>query len=118
MTREFVVLPSFLAKWKHMGLNDDDMRRLEQELLENPKVGPVMQGTGGVRKMRFAFENRGKSGSVRVIYVDFEVYEKIYLVDTYQKSGKENLTREERNAIKTVVELLELSLEKEAENRG
>ena len=48
-------------------------------MLEDPKVGAVMRGTGGVRKMRFAFKHRGKSGSVRVIYVDFEVYEKIYL---------------------------------------
>lgn len=59
-----------------MGLNDDDLARLQRELLEDPKVGPVMQGTGGVRKMRFAFEDRGKSGSARVIYVDFEVYDK------------------------------------------
>ena len=115
MLREFVVIPSFLAKWKDLGLHDSDMRRLENELLENPKVGPVMRGTGKVRKMRFAFENRGKSGSVRVIYVDFAVYEKIYLLDTYAKADKDNLTKEERNNIKTVVELLELSL---AENEG
>lgn len=112
MKREFVVLPSFAVKWKNLGLTDDDMRRLEDEILDDPKVGPVMKGTGGVRKMRFAFENRGKSGSVRVIYVDFEVYEKVYLVDTYQKSDKENLTKEERNNLKKAVELLELALEK------
>ena len=94
------------------------MRRLEQELLANPKLGAVMQRTGGVRKMRFAYENRGKSGSVRVIYVDFEVYEKIYFVDVYQKSEKDNLTEGERKEIKGVVELIELSLEKENFRRG
>lgn len=112
MTREFIVLPSFAVKWKNLGLTDADMRRLEEEILDDPKVGPVMKGTGGVRKMRFAFENRGKSGSVRVIYVDFEVYEKVYFVDTYQKSDKENLSNEERNNLRKAVELLELSLEK------
>ena len=112
MTREFVVLPSFLAKWINLGLGDEDMRRLEDGILDDPKVGPVMKGTGKVRKMRFAFENRGKSGSVRVIYVDFEVYEKVYFLDTYQKSDKDNLTQEERNNLKKAVEILELSLER------
>lgn len=111
MTREFVVIPSFQVKWKNLGLDENDMRRLEQEILENPKVGQVMRDTGGVRKMRFAFENRGKSGSVRIIYVDFEIYEKVYLIDAYQKSEKDNLTKSERNDMKKIVELIELQLE-------
>ena len=59
MTREFVTLPSFDVKWKELGLSENDKVLLEQQLLENPKIGPVMQGTGGVRKMRFTFPNRG-----------------------------------------------------------
>ena len=113
MTREFVLLPSFVVKWKNLGLTDEDMRRLEEEILDDPKVGPVMKETGGVRKMRFAFENRGKSGSIRVIYIDFEVYEKVYFLDAYQKSEKDNLTKEERNNLRKAVEILELSLEKQ-----
>lgn len=117
MTRGFITLPSFDIKWKDLGLNEDDKNRLEQELLNNPKIGPIMKGTGGVRKMRFAFPNRGKSGSVRVIYVDFEIYEKIYFVDVYQKADKDNLTNAERNAMKDVVELIELGLEMEKQWR-
>ena len=67
--------------------------------------------------MRLAFRNRGKSGSARIIYVDFEVYEKIFFVDAYQKSEKDNLTKAERNAMKDVVELIELSLEAEKQRR-
>ena len=63
--------------------------------------------------MRFAFENRGKSGSLRVIYVDFEVYEKIYLLNVYQKSKKENLTQREANDLKKLVELLEISIKED-----
>ena len=48
MNRKFVVIPSFMIKWKNMGLTEEDMRRLENELLEDPKVGAVMKGTGGV----------------------------------------------------------------------
>ena len=110
MTREFIVIPSFQVKWKNLGLDENDMRRLEQEILDNPKVGQVMRETGGVRKMRFAFENRGKSGSVRIIYVDFEIYEKVYLIDAYQKSEKDNLSKSERNEMKKIVELIELQL--------
>lgn len=111
MTREFVILPSFDVKWRNLGLTDSDLIRLENELVSNPKIGPVMKGTGGVRKMRFAFEGRGKSGSLRIIYVDFEVYEKLYLVDVFPKSEQENLSDEERNSMKKVVKLIELSLE-------
>ena len=56
MTRLFVELPVFRSRWKDMGLNDDDLKRLQEELLADPKIGAVMRGTGGVRKMRFAFE--------------------------------------------------------------
>ena len=56
MTRLFVELPIFRSRWKDMGLNDDDLKRLQEELLADPKIGAVMRGTGGARKMRFAFE--------------------------------------------------------------
>ena len=72
-----------------------------------------MQGTGGVRKMRFAFEDRGKSGSARVIYVDFEVYDKIYLITAYPKNEKDNLTKEERNELRQLMDILKKQLEGE-----
>ena len=97
MTRSFVELPVFRERWQDLGLTDADLIRLQAELLADPKVGDVMRGTGGVRKMRFAFEHKGKSGGVRVVYVDFEVYEKIYLITAYTKKEKENLTKEEQN---------------------
>lgn len=107
-SREFIRLPSFDAKWEKIGLSEDDMIRLENELLANPKVGTVLRGTGGARKMRFAFPNRGKSGSVRVIYVDFEVKEKLYFVNVFAKSEQENISGEERNELRQIVEILEL----------
>ena len=111
MTRTFVELPIFRARWKDMGLNDDDLKRLQEQLLADPKVGSVMQGTGGVRKMRFAFEKRGKSGSVRVIYVDFEVYEEIFLITAYAKGERDNLTDSEKKEIKQLIATLERQLE-------
>lgn len=113
MTRIFVMLPEFEKQWKRMGLTDDDLKRLQYELLENPQKGDIMQGTGGLRKIRFAFENKGKSGSSRVVYVDFAIYEKIFLITAYPKSEKDNLTAEERNNVKKLIEILEKSLKGE-----
>lgn len=115
MTREFVELPIFVDKWKKLGLNDRDLKRLQELLLADPKVGAVIQGTGGVRKMRFAFEHRGKSGSVRVIYVDFEVHEKIYLLTAYTKNEKDNLSQSERNELKELIGILSRQLNGEDE---
>lgn len=115
MNRTFVELPIFSSRWKELGLDDGDLLRLQTELLANPKVGAVMRETGGVRKMRFSFEDRGKSGSARVIYVDFEVHEKIYLITAYQKNVKENLTAAERIELKQMVKILERQLN---ENEG
>lgn len=111
MKRSFVELPLFRSRWISLGLNDEDYRRLQEELLADPKVGAVIKGTGGIRKMRFAFEHKGKSGGARVIYVDFEIYEEIYLLTAYAKNEKENLTKEERNELKRLVEILEHQLE-------
>ena len=116
MTRTFVELPIFQKKWKAMGLDDKDLKRLQEELIADPKVGAAMQGTGGIRKMRFAFEKRGKSGSIRVIYVDFEIYEKIFLITAYPKNEKDNLTQAERNELKQMIHILEQQL-KENEER-
>lgn len=113
MTRLFVILPEFEKQWAKMGLNDNDLKRLQSELLENPEIGAIMQGTGGLRKVRFAFENRGKSRSVRVAYVDFAVYERIFLITAYSKNEKDNLSRAERNDIKKLIELLGNSLKGE-----
>lgn len=110
MTREFVMMPAFDKQWKSMGLTDKDLLRLQEMLLQDPQIGDVIKGTGGLRKMRFAFEHRGKSGSSRVLYVDFVFAEKIYLIFAYPKNEKDNLSDEERNNIRKVIERIEKTL--------
>lgn len=103
MTREFVLMPEFEKQWKNMGLNDDDLHRLQDELLKNPMIGSVMRGTGSLRKMRFALEGKGKSGSSRILYVDFVVHEIIFLIYAYPKNEKENISKEERNLYRRLI---------------
>ena len=100
-------MPEFEKQWNAMGLNDDDLKSLQEDLTLEPKKGDVMKGTGGLRKVRFAFEGKGKSGSVRVCYIDFENYQVIFLITAYPKSEKDNLSQAERNNISKVVKLLE-----------
>lgn len=79
MTRTFVELPVFRSRWKDLGLTDADLIRLQTELLADTKVGDVMRGTGGVRKMRFAFRHKGKSGSIRVRYISILKFTKRFI---------------------------------------
>lgn len=106
------MLPEFDKQWKAMGLTDKDLRSLQEELTINPRKGVVIQGTGGLRKIRVAFEGKGKSGSARVCYVDFVIHEKIYLITAYTKNDKDNLSKEERNEIKKLVELLKNTIDR------
>ena len=110
MTREFIMLPEFDRKWKEMGLTDKELKALQEELTINPAKGDIMQGTGGLRKIRIAFEGRGKSGSARVCYVDFAVYERIYLITAYAKDEKDNLSKAERNEVKKLIKILESTI--------
>ena len=107
MTREFIMLPEFDKNWASMGFTDKELKALQLELTLEPDKGDLMKGTGGLRKMRFGFDNKGKSGSARVCYVDFAVYERIYLITAYPKNEKENLSKEERNQIKKLIKILE-----------
>jgi hypothetical protein len=103
---EFVLLPSFERSAADT-LSDDDIRELECTLLENPREGPVMRGTGGVRKVRAATEGRGKSGSARVVYLYVEAREKIYFLLCFPKNEQANLTPEQARRIRQLVAQLE-----------
>lgn len=110
MKRCFIQTKQFSKQWDELGFKDDDLRRLELEILQNPKNGDVIPGTGRLRKMRFAYNNRGKSGSVRVCYVDFDRHATVYLIVVYAKANKENLSKEECNVLRSLIQTLEDSL--------
>ena len=106
MNRTFIEVPIFTNRWKELGLNDENLRELETILLENPKAGDAIQGTGGIRKIRIPVGNTGKRGGGRVIYVDIEIKETIYFINVYAKNEKEDLTEDEKKAFKAVVKVL------------
>ena len=106
MKRTFIEVPNFTKKWKELGFSDEELRLLQNRIMSDPEIGKIMVGIGGVRKMRFELPGQGKSGSVRVCFIDFQIYEKVYLLTVYTKKKKENLTDEECNQLKKLVSLL------------
>ena len=110
MTRGFKRTEEFDKEWANMGLDDEEQRKLEQMLLDNPKAGAVIPGTGRLRKMRYAPGGKGKSGGIRILYVDFEAYGIVYLITTYPKSEKDDISQEERRIFKQYINRLQQAL--------
>lgn len=79
MTKTFIQTSMFEKQWDALELTDEDLCRLEYEIMKEPQTGTVVPGTGRLRKRRFAIGNKGKRGSARVCYVDFVVLDTIYL---------------------------------------
>ena len=112
MTRLFIRMPEFEKQCKSIGLDEDDVTKIELTLLGNPVIGDLIKGTGGIRKVRIPLPNRGKSGGARVIYVDFVYFESIYFLTVYEKSVTEDLSKAEKNELKVLVKTLEAELRK------
>lgn len=107
MTREFIELPEFLKKWRELELTEEDLYELEVFLCKYPDKGDLIQGTGGLRKLRWNLKNRGKRVGIRTLYIDFTIYEKIYLITVYAKSEKVDLSKDEKKAVRKMIETLE-----------
>lgn len=83
---------------------------LEQEIAERPDAHPVVAGTGGVPKARWARPGMGKRGGVRVVYYFQSRAAIVYMLDTYAKNEKSDLTAAEKRELRAIVSLLEESL--------
>ena len=101
---EFIETSIFTRQIKAMA-TDDELKALQVELIAQPEKGDLIQGTGGLRKVRMATGQQGKSGSARVIYF-LATAEVIYLVLAYAKNEKESLTAAEKAELKKLTQLL------------
>ncbi|MDR0905739.1 MAG: type II toxin-antitoxin system RelE/ParE family toxin [Oscillospiraceae bacterium] len=104
MDRLFLHTEVFNRTWVGMECNDDDLSELQKAICVDPQKPRVIQGTGGVRKIRVALPGRGKSGGARVMYADFPSKGMTALLYAYPKSEKENITAEEKKILKAMVE--------------
>ena len=85
-------------------MGDKEYRELQESLVNRPGMGDIIQGTGGLRKVRWKQEGRGKSGGVRVIYYWMTNSEQIYMLFVYPKSKQEDLTSEQLKRLKSIIE--------------
>ena len=101
MTRTFIFTEPFRKCWAAMGLHDEELKLLEDILLENPQKGDVIEGTSGARKMRIQMNGGG-----RVIYVDIFEKEKLYFLFAYPKNVQVNLTEQQKKIVRQMVEAI------------
>jgi hypothetical protein len=97
--------PQFLSAARR--LMDDVMRaELVDHLARHPNVGDLVQGTGGVRKLRWRLEGRGKRGGARVIYFYYDLKMPLFLLTAYAKNERADLSQAERNDFKRLTKAL------------
>jgi len=77
---------SLFTKLLDKYLSDDEYQVLQEYLMAHPKSGDMVRGSGGVRKMRWATGNKGKSGGIRVIYYWKSADDEIWMLTLYAKN--------------------------------
>ena len=83
---------------------ENEFGELTYALFHRPKLGVVIPGTGGVRKLRWQMQGRGKRSGIRVIYyVEFSD-ETIYLLTAYAKSETADLPRDVLRKMREIIE--------------
>jgi hypothetical protein len=87
----FIELTPFIA-FRQVHWSDEELRAVQNILIENPESGDVIRGTSGLRKLRCAMSGKGKRGGARVIYYRWVPGSRIYLIFGYLKSEQENLS--------------------------
>jgi mRNA-degrading endonuclease RelE of RelBE toxin-antitoxin system len=85
-------------------LDDDEYAAFQQFLADHPDIGDVIQGTGGLRKIRWAARGRGKRAGIRVIYFYRAGMEEIRLLLIYRKGLKDDLTPREKTVLRSINE--------------
>jgi hypothetical protein len=98
-------LPEYLRAATKL-LAEDERLAIIEYLASHPSAGDLIEGTGGVRKMRWGRDGRGKSGGVRVVYYFHSDAMPLYLLTMFAKSERANLSKAERNDLADLVDLL------------
>lgn len=107
----FIETPIFTRQIQQLA-TDDELKDLQAELIASPEKGDLIKNTGGLRKVRMAVGNQGKSSSLRVIYF-LATKEVIYLILAYPKSAKDNLTDDECAQLKKLTKQLKSEVKDE-----
>lgn len=100
-----VELPEYKKRVEKL-LTDEENKQIISYLAVHPKAGVLMQGTGGVRKLRWAKEGGGKSGGVRVIYYYHSEEIPLFMLSLFGENEKANLSKAECNVLSKLTKIL------------
>lgn len=111
---KFIQLRPFSRKWHKLDLDDDDLRGLEVAIMSAPTKFPVIEGTEGLRKIRFSGHKkaRGKRGSERVCHVFSPEYGTVLLITVFGKNEQDDLTEVGKKAIANLIREIKVEFEK------
>ena len=100
---EFIETP-FFTKALDRYLDDDEYHELQTHLDKHPDSGKVVPGSGGVRKLRWASEGRGKRGGLRIIYYLRLTRGELWMLTIYGKNVRENISANVLKAMREAIE--------------
>jgi hypothetical protein len=103
---------AFLAAAKDAGMDEEEREALVTTIANNPRIGDVMQGTGGCRKRRYRKRGTGKSGGYRIISWFGGDDIPVVLLSVFGKNERANLSKAERNDVAKLTGQLRDSLRK------
>jgi hypothetical protein len=100
----FIELPAF-ERYRADYFDDDSYGLFQQEMMKHPQAGDVIEGTGGLRKVRFADGRRGKGkrGGLRVIYFFWDGKSQFWLFTVFGKDEMDDLAPKEKAALKVML---------------
>ena len=101
-------------------LSDTERDQVRSHLAGNPEAGDMIPGSGGLRKMRWTQESRGKGkrGGVRVIHFYALSAGTVYLIDIYSKDEKEDLSNADKKALRAILEIIKESVRRASDAVG
>ena len=97
--------PEFLSASRKL-MSDHERALLIDYLAYNPRAGDLIAGTGGVRKLRWGLEGRGKRGGARVIYFHHNPGMPLFALTVFAKNERANLSEQDRNGLRQLTTLL------------
>ena len=100
-----VETPEFIRRVEKL-LDDDDREALVAYLASNPTAGDLIPGTGGVRKLRWALEGRGKRGGARIIHFFYSTRLPLFLITAFAKNQRTDLSQADRNSLRKLTKML------------
>lgn len=95
---------SIFEKLRPDYVDDDSYQKFQLSLMETPKKGDVIQGTGGIRKIRWSAKGKGKRSGVRIIYYWLDNKKRFYLLTLYAKNEVTDLKPDDKKILKQIIE--------------